>query len=192
MLADYDAYVYFYPLRAYAAAAIQAGRLPLWNPSSFLGVPFLANPQTALFYPRHLAVFLATGAPGLRPQPDPARRPGRLFFYAFARVSLSAKPAAAFVGAAAFMLGGVLAGQYGHLNQISAVAWVPLVLLAGERALTCRSRRWAVATAVLVAVQLLAGHPQQSYMTLLALAVVTLGRALGSPGRCRLRCARSG
>jgi hypothetical protein len=181
MLADYDAYVYFYPLRAYAAAAIQAGRLPLWNPSSFLGVPFLANPQTALFYPGTwlffwlpvplaygLNLFLHVGLAGL-------------FFYAFVRVSLSTKPAAAFVGAAAFMLGGVLAGQYGHLNQISAVAWVPLVLLAGERAVICRSRRWAVATGALVAVQLLAGHPQQSYMTLLALAVVTLGRALREP-----------
>src|SRR5919202_983832 len=51
MLADYDAFVYFYPLRAYAAAAVQEGRLPLWNPSSFLGVPFIANPQTAFFYP---------------------------------------------------------------------------------------------------------------------------------------------
>src|SRR5438552_18465327 len=51
MLADYDAFVYFYPLRAYAAAAVGDGRLPLWNPSSFLGTPYLANPQTALLYP---------------------------------------------------------------------------------------------------------------------------------------------
>src|SRR5687768_6098556 len=41
MLVDYDALVYFYPLRAYAAMAIQEGRLPLWNPHSFLGVPFV-------------------------------------------------------------------------------------------------------------------------------------------------------
>src|SRR5919202_1687738 len=51
MLADYDAFVYFYPLRAYAAAAVREGRLPLWNPSSFLGVPFIANPQASFFYP---------------------------------------------------------------------------------------------------------------------------------------------
>src|SRR5689334_7228957 len=46
-----DALDYFYPYRAYAAAAIQHGRLPLWNPDIFGGVPFLANIQAAVFYP---------------------------------------------------------------------------------------------------------------------------------------------
>src|SRR5260370_743228 len=50
-LVDYDAFVYFYPQRVYLAESLLAGRIPLWDPDLFLGVPFLANPQTAVLYP---------------------------------------------------------------------------------------------------------------------------------------------
>src|SRR5258708_1668179 len=50
-LVDYDAFVYFYPQRVYLAQSLLAGRVPLWDPDLFLGVPFLANPQTAVLYP---------------------------------------------------------------------------------------------------------------------------------------------
>src|SRR5579859_5663318 len=50
-LVDYDAFVYFYPQRVFLAHALLAGQLPLWDPDLFLGVPFLANPQTAVLYP---------------------------------------------------------------------------------------------------------------------------------------------
>ena len=48
-----DAFTYFTPYRAFANAALRAGHLPLWNPYLFMGVPFLANPQSAVFYPLH-------------------------------------------------------------------------------------------------------------------------------------------
>jgi hypothetical protein len=51
MVVDYDAFVYFYPQRAYLAQSLVEGRLPLWNPYLFMGAPFLANPQTAVLYP---------------------------------------------------------------------------------------------------------------------------------------------
>src|SRR6266508_7051746 len=61
ILADYDAYLYFYPLREYTAARLRAGELPLWNPYLFMGVPHLANPQAAVFYPGSwLYLLLAT------------------------------------------------------------------------------------------------------------------------------------
>ena len=53
VLAEGDILYYFYPYRDYAAASLAAGRLPLWNPYIFLGVPFLANPQAAVLYPLH-------------------------------------------------------------------------------------------------------------------------------------------
>jgi hypothetical protein len=53
VLGSGDAFTYFTPYRDYANAALRAGQLPLWNPYLFLGAPFLANPQTAIFYPLH-------------------------------------------------------------------------------------------------------------------------------------------
>lgn len=40
ILTGLDVFTYFYPYREYAAQAIRAGHLPLWNPYLFLGVPF--------------------------------------------------------------------------------------------------------------------------------------------------------
>src|SRR4029077_16092505 len=50
-LVDYDAFVYFYPQRVFLARSLLAGQIPQWDPYLFLGVPFLANPQTAVLYP---------------------------------------------------------------------------------------------------------------------------------------------
>ena len=46
------------PQQAFAAQALAHGRLPLWNPLLFGGVPFLAEPGSGVFYPPNL-VFLA-------------------------------------------------------------------------------------------------------------------------------------
>jgi hypothetical protein len=46
-----DVLEYFYPYRSYAKQAIDAGRLPLWNPDHFGGAPFLGNIQNSIFYP---------------------------------------------------------------------------------------------------------------------------------------------
>src|SRR4029079_8204633 len=41
----------FGPTFLYAAAEVRHGRIPLWNPHAFAGVPFLANPHAALLFP---------------------------------------------------------------------------------------------------------------------------------------------
>src|SRR5262245_53245129 len=41
----------FYPFRTLAARAVREGSVPLWNPFMLAGTPFLANAQSALFYP---------------------------------------------------------------------------------------------------------------------------------------------
>ena len=51
ILTGLDVFTYFYPSRAYAAEALRRGHLPLWNPYLFMGAPFLANIQAAVFYP---------------------------------------------------------------------------------------------------------------------------------------------
>src|SRR6266571_441841 len=49
-----DMMVAIYPWHDFAAKAIRRGTLPLWNPHLLAGTPFLANSQSALFYPLHL------------------------------------------------------------------------------------------------------------------------------------------
>ena len=42
---------YFQPLRFYTAEYLRVWKLPLWNPYNASGEPWLANPQTGVFYP---------------------------------------------------------------------------------------------------------------------------------------------
>ena len=46
-----DILAQFYPWSRIFVEGLRRGQLVLWNPYSFLGTPFQANPQTAMFYP---------------------------------------------------------------------------------------------------------------------------------------------
>ena len=46
--------------------------------------------------------------------------------------------------ALAFAFGGFLSAQVGHINQLSASAWLPGVALAADLGLQRRSLRWAL------------------------------------------------
>src|SRR5512141_580861 len=110
IIARGDIFNYFYPYRDYAAQALRAGHIPLWNPYLFMGAPFLANSQVGFFYPFNLAmawldttrsinwtivlhIFIATSGA-----------------YVFARSARSVRLsiAAAFLAAISFGLGGYL------------------------------------------------------------------------------------
>ena len=41
----------FHPAAIHAADEIRSGHFPLWNPHTFGGAPFFANPQTAVLFP---------------------------------------------------------------------------------------------------------------------------------------------
>jgi hypothetical protein len=42
---------YFQPLRYFTALELRHGHVPMWNPYNASGEPWLANPQTGVFYP---------------------------------------------------------------------------------------------------------------------------------------------
>src|SRR5207253_9317145 len=88
--------------------------------------------------------------------------------------------AAAIVGSSAFAFGGFLTSQVGHLNQLSATAWMPAIALAADTALRRHSLRAGVLGALALAAQLLAGHAQESYMTLWVVAALLGWRTLTS------------
>src|SRR5439155_1179306 len=76
--------------------------------------------------------------------------------------------------------GGFAVGQVGHLNQISAAAWLPAVLLAYDRFARSQKVYWLALGALALAMELLAGHPQETYMTLIVLGIFGV---VGAPWR---------
>lgn len=121
---------YFQPLRLYTAQHLRAGRLPLWNPYSGSGEPWLANPQTGIFYP---PVWL------FRLLDFPTAYVAFLFLHALVlgsgalllfarRVGLPA----ALLGAVGLMTSGPVLSLLDVSNNFTSFAWVPWVLLAAE------------------------------------------------------------
>ncbi|MBC7227191.1 MAG: YfhO family protein [Thermoflexales bacterium] len=136
VIAGGDLFTYFYPYWAEAARALRAGRLPLWNPYLFMGVPFLANSQAGVLYPLNWPFWL------LLP-PHAALHWSALLHlwlagsgaYLYARVSLRLGRMGAWTAGAAFALGGYLGAQVEHINQLQALSWLPWALLLYDRAL---------------------------------------------------------
>lgn len=187
VVAGYDTQTYFYPYWAATFDGLRSGRIPLWNPDLFMGAPFLANPQAAVFYlPNWLLLGLsAERAISVALMLHVAwAAAGTL---ALARVALRLGWAPAATGAAVFAFGGYFVAQSGHVNQVSATAWLPWLVLALERALAGERRAW-LALPPVTALMLLAGHPQVAYMSLLfgLVYALTLGGAcLGTTWRRR-------
>lgn len=186
VLASGDILLYFYPYRDYAAAALRAGRIPLWNPYIFLGAPLLANPQAAVLYPLHWPL---SWLPVTKQIYWSAAIHTWLFgtggYFLLRRLGIGwvAGLASGLVLAGSGFFGGLI----GHINQMNGAAWLPWgFLILGLRLTVYDSVRsdigftsgfWArFATrsalfAVLVALMLLAGHTQTAYINLFALGV---------------------
>jgi hypothetical protein len=174
ILYDFDVWVFFYPLHQYAADALRAGRFPLWSPEVFLGAPFFANAQTGVLYPLNV-VFLLFAVPAAYTVSLWLHTwLAGAFTYLFARRRLDLGVAGALVAALAFSLGGFMTGLAGHLNQLQAAAWLPLLAWLLTGAIQRQSVRWAVGAAAVLALQTFAGHSQEVYLTLVALGVLAV------------------
>ncbi|MDE2869054.1 MAG: YfhO family protein [Chloroflexota bacterium] len=194
VVAGYDTQTYFYPYWSVAFDALRSGRIPLWNPDLFMGAPFLANPQAAVFYlPNWLLLGLS---------PERAISVALILHVAWAaagtaaltRVALRLGWASAAAGGAVFAFGGYFVAQSGHVNQVSATAWLPWLLLALDRAVAGNRRAW-LALPLITALMLLAGHPQVAYMSLvfgLVYAMTVGATESGAMWRGRIRGAMRG
>ncbi len=170
IVTDYDLYVYFYPYWEYRAEALRAAQLPLWNPLMYTGGPFLANIQTGVFYPLNaLLVFL---------EAPRAVAYSYLFHLWLAAAGmylllrqLGTGAAGGLMGAVVFAFGGFFAAQAGHINQVQTAAWLPLLALTYYNAYRHASLVWAGLAGIILALQITAGHPQETFLSLCIVAM---------------------
>ncbi len=182
ILAGLDVFTYFYPYREYAAQAIRTGHLPLWNPYLFLGVPFLANIQSAVLYPLNL-LFLWLPAPKMVVYSIVLHIfLAGVFTYLYARRALKMSPSSALVAAVVFALSGFLGAQGEHVNQLSVFAWLPLLLLLFHEAYRRQSVIYSLFASLVVGLQFLAGHTQASFINLSVLGCYAIYLSLKREG----------
>ncbi len=184
---DGDFTQHFLPFSLFQQDALLGGRLPVWDPYTNAGHPFLADAQSAVFYPISNALLLLTGFE--------RSATGRLFWlqveaalhlflacaftYLLVR-RLTGQRMAAFAAGLVFGFSGFLTGYPPlQLGVLRTAVWLPLILLlllpcrvgvcacSGQpqglplqgRSCFNRWRRWLMAAAV-HAVAFYAGHPQ--------------------------------
>jgi len=158
----------------YARAELAGGNLPLWNPYVFSGAPFLANPQTRLFYPPAIALRLLPIEVSFGWGQALHFWWAGLAMYALMR-DWGSRPWGAMFGAIALMMGGFLVPRLyaGHADIIQGVCWTPLALLLFSRALRTGRLVPLLAAGAALAVQFLSGFvPIVFYSGLLLLAYV--------------------
>jgi len=184
----------YWPWKVFARRCLREGEVPLWNPYAYCGTPFIANQQSAVFYPANVLHWLLPPEVAFGWVAALNRAIGALFALAFFR-RLGLAPVAALSGSTAFTLCGYATVTTEFYAIASAVAWLPALLWCCE-VLRARPR---VAVAVLcgglVGVSLLAGHPQLEAYNLLVVTGYALWR-LGGRGEAdrgpRERLARLG
>ncbi|MBM3128726.1 MAG: YfhO family protein [Chloroflexi bacterium] len=173
-----DIFLFFYPTHLAYADALRQGRLPLWEPRMLMGFPLYAEGQISALYPLHPILY------GLFPI-DLATNYDILLHlswvavgtYLFLRV-LKLQPASACLGALAFGFGGFFLPRLQHMSVMATASWLPWVLWAWEqheRTRDAKKRlRWFALLALFIAMQLLGGHPQFAFMTVLLLCLYAL------------------
>ncbi len=172
----WDGMAQYYPWRSLAARLARDGLIPLWNPHQFCGTPFIANGQSAFFYPPNwlFALFDVRYAFGLSAALHYLL--AGAFMVLLAR-ELGLSATAGLVGAAAFAFGGFMVSWTELPTLMNSAAWLPGVVWAVERTF----RRQAPANALLVgltlAMSVLAGHLQIAAYVWLVAGVHVLARS---------------
>jgi hypothetical protein len=165
-LAEGDFNVEFFPMTRVISAIVRAGELPLWNPWSDAGQPLLADPQSAIWYPLNwvLPSLVANHeAPSL--VAFEAHTIFHLFLaatflYLLARHVIGSR-FGALVAALTFTYSGLMtAYPIQQVPILRTALWMPLLLLCLIKAFEHRSLRWTIAGALLLAIDVFAGHPQ--------------------------------
>lgn len=165
-LSDYDNTYQYYPWMHKVARDWRALAPPLWDFSVEAGVPFPGELQTAAFYPINILYVWLTGIP------TPAKLDLLILLHftaamwgmtLFLRQRGVGRWASLFGGAVFCWVGPVGARASGQANIFSGLIYLPWILYFFERGLAAKNTwrsPWTGLAGLMLALSLLAGHPQ--------------------------------
>jgi len=154
-----DCNLSYYPRRFVTHEAWRDGVLPFWNPYSFCGTPFLADPQAGVLYPPNWPLLPMA----------PERQLGWFLFLHVAWGGIGAMALARRAGVpvavsalagAAFVLNGYFAKHFGQPSFLASASWLPWVLAATLGLVERPTLRRTAALGLAGAMLFLAGQPQ--------------------------------
>jgi Bacterial membrane protein YfhO len=170
-----DITLMFHPFAIYAGDEIRAGRLPLWNPHTFGGAPFFANPQTALLFPLTALLYVLPYSLALTLMSVLKLSTAGVGMYWFLRC-LRLTRWAAFIAGLTFALSAFVV-TWLQWSYATAVVLLPLLFAMTEVVKERQGWRPVAGLSVLIALAFFAGYPQRVVCWLLVLGIWVLCRA---------------
>ncbi|MCF6147607.1 MAG: YfhO family protein [Candidatus Kuenenia sp.] len=174
------------------------GTLPLWNPYIYSGSPFVGGIQSALFYPLNLIFLIFPIHVAINYSIILHVFLSGVFTYLYVRYlrffreekqnsALLKNEEAGGLTRTSCMISAIIfmfcAPQIfhvypGHLPNLCTMIWLPLVLLFSELFLRTRRLLYAFLGGIVVACNILAGHPQYFFYTAIAVSLYFIIRIL--------------
>lgn len=173
-----------YPTIYYARESFWNGELPLWNPYSHCGVPFLAQWGPMVLYPGSLIYLLLPLPWSLGLFCVLHLFLGGMGMYYLANRWTDNQLAAAVAGTA-FVFNGIVFSSVTWPNYTVAIGWMPWVVLTAETAWRGRGRSVLLA-AFAGAMQMLSGVPEVILLTWCFLGVLWIRETISNRSRTAL------
>jgi len=176
----------FVSWRAYFADSLCHGHLPLWNPFTYGGQPFLGGFESAVLYPPNLLYLCLPLAPAIN-----FSMLLHLVILGWGMERWATRrgldPWAA--GLAGFVMplsGAVFPHVYaGHLSNLCTMAWAPWIFLGLETWIWQGHRRGLFLASAAICLQILAGHIQYFFYTAVAVGIQSFVLSVAEPAARR-------
>lgn len=172
----------FLSWRDYGFSELKRGHLALWNPYLFSGAPFFGGFQSALLYPLNFPYLILPLTLAINTGLLLHVFLLGLFMYVWLHGRGLSPWTALFAGILVMFSGTHFPHIYaGHLPNLCAMAWVPLIFWAMDGLLHRPSAGRFLIGSFAFAMHILAGHPQYVYYTAIAIAIYTFLHILWAP-----------
>ena len=172
-------YLYWYE---FGFGHLAQGNLALWNPHIFSGVPFFGGFQSALLYPPNWLYLVLPIAKAINV--IIALHVFLIGFFVYLwTYHRGLHPAACLLSSILLMFSGpfFLHIYAGHLPQLSAMVWAPLLFCAIDGLIRERSTLWYLVGVLAITMQILSGFPQYVFYTAIAAGLYSLLRLIKAP-----------
>jgi len=165
-----DSFTENYPLRLYYSTIHSA---VLWLPFIFLGMSFLGMLQPGLFYPLNFLYFFLPAPFVFNLNIILHCSLAAFFVFLYARL-IGVRSFPAFISGIIFAFSGFLMAHKGHTSMMNAAVWLPLLLFLYEKIRATLNPKYSAWAALVIAIQVFAGHYQICVYTYLVLGYFIL------------------
>ncbi len=184
------------PLFSFLGRAIESGRVPLWNELAGFGSPVLAEGQLGVLYPPHHLLFGLFEARTAFVVSLVAHTVLAGWLTYFCARGLGQSRGASLLAGLVFCGQGFFMARSDFAWASTTACWLPLAVLATWRWMQHGGWVWPVTLSGVLGLQLLAGHFQMAFFTLVVVLVIVLvigvRTVVAEPGRFWPAAGRSG